>query len=243
MAEPPLSEVPVLILGESHSIAISRAIEATDNQAFVSVDVRIGSDDSKINFESFNFYNPGKVVLAFGGTEHNIIGMIEGEPKFDFLWPPFDDFDIERTLVPAAAIEEMLLWRMRSGLTRALRVREVFDCPAYVLAPPPPFLSIDANTIVPKTFSALVEAGIAPAPIRRKLYAIQCKLTKSIYEEHGIAFIDAPRKTRDKDGFLLRKFWGRDPTHGNQHYGRILIRHLSNELGLEANTPGKKANV
>lgn len=243
MADLPLNDVPVLILGESHSVAISLAIAASDEQSLVSVDVRVDSEDSKINFDLFNFYNPDKIVLAFGGTEHNIVGMIEGEPKFDFLWPPFDDFDPERTLVPAAAIEEMLLWRIRSGLTRALRVRERFDCLAYALAPPPPFLSIDAKTILPSAFSALVEAGIAPAPIRRKLYAMQCALMKSLYEEHGIAFIDAPPKACDNDGFLLRKFWGREPTHGNQHYGRILLQHLSKELGLKANTARKKANV
>ncbi|KPF63742.1 hypothetical protein [Porphyrobacter sp. AAP60] len=243
MADPPLSEVPVLILGESHSTAISRAIDATHDDSLVSIDVRIGSDASKINFDLFKLYNPNKLVLAFGGTEHNIIGMIEGEPKFDFLWPPFEDFDTERTLVPAAVIEEVLRWRMQSGVIRALRVREHFDCPAYVLAPPPPFLEIDGKTILPKAFSELFEAGIAPAPIRRKLYAMQCTLMKSIYKEHGIAFITAPPKTRDKDGFLHRKFWGRDPTHGNQHYGRILIQHLNDALELDAKSPGKKANV
>lgn len=243
MADPSLSQVPVLILGESHSTAISRAIEVTDNQSLISIDVRTGSDSSKVNFSLFDFYRPDKIVLAFGGTEHNIIGMIEGEPKFDFLSPSFDDFDTDRTLVPAAAIEEMLLWRMNSGLTRALRVRETFDCPAYAIAPPPPFLSIDAKTVLPSAYLALVEAGIAPAQIRRKLYAMQCTLMKSLYEEHGIAFIEAPRKVCDEDGFLLRKFWSSDPSHGNQHYGRILIQHLSKELGLKTKTPGEKANV
>lgn len=243
MADPSLNQVPVLILGESHSTAISRAIEITDNEALKSVDVRIDSDSTKVNFDLFNFYRPDKIVLAFGGTEHNIIGLIEGEPKFDFLSPSFDDFDMDRTLVPAAAIEEMLLWRMNSGLTRALRVRETFDCPAYALAPPPPFLSIDSKTVLPSAYLALVEAGITPAQIRRKLYVMQCTLMKSLYEEHGIAFIEAPRKACDKDGFLLRKFWSRDPSHGNQHYGRILIQHLSRELGLKTKTPGEKANV
>jgi hypothetical protein len=242
-ADQPPTEVPVLILGESHTIILARAVENAENSPFVSVDVRSGSDDSKINFDLFSFFRPGKVVLAFGGNEHNIIGMFEAEPKYDFLLPPFDDFDTGRTLIPAAAIEEVIHLRLHGGVKRALRARQLFDCPAYTLAPPPPFLAIDDRTTMPKAFSDLLDAGVAPAPIRRKLYALQCALMKSVYEEHGVAFIDAPREARDADGFLLRKLWGRDPTHGNLRYGRLLIQHLADQLGLEAEAIGKKANV
>jgi hypothetical protein len=242
-ADQPHIEVPALVLGDSHAVVLARAIESTKNDLIVSVDVRPGSVESKINTDLFDFYKTDKLILAFGGTEHNIIGLIEAEPKFDFLWPPFDDFDMERTLIPASAIEEMIGLRMRGGLKRALRAREMFDCPAYAIAPPPPFLAIDEKTILPKAFFALLEAGVAPAPLRRKLYAVQCALMKALYEEHGITFIEAPRKACDKDGFLLRKFWSSDPTHGNRQYGRMLIQHLSNELGLEVKAPGKKVDV
>lgn len=243
MADHPLTDVPVLILGESHTTAISRAIETGDEAPFVSIDVRIGSDDSKINFELFDFYKPDHLVLAFGGTEHNIIGMIEGEPKFDFLWPPFDDYDTQRTLIPASAIEEMLGLRLQGGVKRALQVREMFDCPAYALAPPPPFRAIDEKTTLPKAFSSLLEAGIAPAPIRRKLYAMQCAVMKSQYEDIGIRLIAAPNRTCDEDGFLKRKFWGRDPTHGNRHYGNEMMRHLRQKLRLNPEASRKKADV
>ncbi len=238
----PHIEIPALILGESHSVVLARAIESTANNLFVSIDVRQGSGESKINIDLFDFYKPGKLILSFGGTEHNIIGLFEAEPKFDFLWPPFDDFDMDRTLIPAAAVEEMIGLRLRGGLKRALRVRELFDCPAYVLAPPPPFLAIDARAVLPKAFLPLLEAGIAPASIRRKLYAVQCAMMKALYAEHGITFIEVPREASDKDGFLLRQYWSSDPTHGNRRYGRMLIQHLSSELGLETTAPGSKAN-
>lgn len=241
-ADHPLTEIPVLILGESHTIVLARAIENTGDSRFASVDVRPGSDGSKINLDLFSFYRPDNMVLAFGGNEHNIIGMFEGEPKFDFLLPPFEDFDAGRTLITANGIEEMIYLRLRGGLKRALRAREQFDCPAFALAPPPPVLGVDEKTTLPKAFSALLEAGVAPAPIRRKLYAMQCAVMKSLYEEHGISFIDAPRVVRDNDGFLLRRFWGRDPTHGNLRYGRVMLQHLSDELGLEAKAVGQKAN-
>lgn len=243
MADQPLTEIPILVLGESHSTAISRAIEIGSDVPFVSIDVRTGSDKLKINFDLFNFYKPDNLVLAFGGTEHNIIGMIEGDPKFDFVWPPFDDFDTDRMFVPASAIEEVFYLRLQSGLGRALKAREQFDCPVYALAPPPPFLAIDEQTTLPKAFAALLEAGIAPAPIRRKMYAVQCAVMKSLYEQHDIPLINAPRKACDEDGFLTRRYWGRDPTHGNKHYGLLLIQHLSHKLGLKAQAKGKTADV
>ncbi|WP_379923044.1 hypothetical protein [Erythrobacter sp. R86502] len=242
MADAALTEVPILILGESHSTAISRAIEIEEDIPFVSIDVRTGSDKSKINYELFSFYRPEKLVLAFGGTEHNIIGMIEGEPKYDFLWPPFDDFDTERTLIPASAIEEILALRIKSGLRRALRVRELFDCPVFALAPPPPFLAIDDAAALPKAFASLLEAGIAPAPIRRKLYAVQCAVMQSHYGSHDIPLISAPKKACDANGYILRKLWGRDPTHGNRHYGRILVQHLRDKLGVKENAAEKKTD-
>lgn len=242
-ADQPHIEVPALILGESHAVVLARAIEVTKHDLFVSVDVRRGSDASKVNFGLFDFYKPSKLILAFGGTEHNIIGLIEAENRFDFLWPPFDDFDMDRTLIPAAAIEDVIGLRMRGGIKRALRARQMFDCPAYALAPPPPFFAIDDRTLLPKAFLPLLEAGVAPALIRRKLYAVQCAMMKALYAEHGIGFIDAPSESSDKDGFLLRKYWSSDPTHGNRRYGRLLLQHLSNELELEAKAPGEKADV
>ena len=243
MADRPLTDVPVLILGESHSTAISRAIDASGETGFIAIDVRKDSDDSKINFDLFNCYRPEHLVLAFGGTEHNIVGMMEGEPKFDFLWPPYEDFDADRTFMTASAIEELLHHRMQSGVKRALRAAAGFDCPLYAVAPPPPFLEIDDQTAFPRAFSAVLEAGIAPAPIRRKIYAMQCEMMKALYAEHGIRFLGAPPKAFDEDGFLQRSLWGREPTHGNRRYGQVLIAYLKRKLGLDAGVAGKKADA
>ncbi len=232
MAENALTNMSVLILGESHCTAISRAIGDDVQDEFVAIDVRIGADASKVNFDLFSTFSPSKVLLAFGGTEHNVVGLIESEPRFDFLWPPFDDFDDDRCLVPASAIKEVIAYRVQSGLRRAMLVREQFSCPAFVLAPPPPFRAIDEKAQLPKAFTALLAAGIAPAALRRKLYAVQCDVMRSQYEALDIPFIPAPQNATDEDGYLLRKFWNRDPTHGNPAYGRAVIKHLRNKLDV-----------
>ena len=232
MAKQALTIVPVLVLGESHCTAISRALRHDIQDQFITIDVRTGADASKINFDLFSRIAPRTLVLAFGGTEHNIIGLIEAEPKFDFLWPPFDDLDPARCLIPASAVEQLLHNRMQSALGRAMAVRERFDCPTYAVAPPPPFLTIDEKALLPKSFAGLIEAGIAPAPLRRKLYALQCEVMLRAYKRHGIEMIPAPAGATDEDGYLHRWMWNRDPTHGNRNYGKLVLDHLRNKLDV-----------
>lgn len=224
--------VAVLILGESHCTAISRAIPDDLRDKFIAIDVRKGADSSKINDGLFAGIRPERLVLTFGGTEHNIIGLIEADPSFDFVWPPFDDPDAGRSLIPASALEELIRYRLESSLQRALHVRSRFDCPAFALAPPPPFRAVDEKTKLPSAFSELLDAGITPAAVRRKLYAVQCHVMRNAYACHDIPFIAAPTVASDVDGYLLRKLWNRDPTHGNPAYGQLVLNHLEAELNV-----------
>ncbi|WP_126665538.1 hypothetical protein [Croceibacterium ferulae] len=225
----------VLILGESHANAIARAIKAADETDFVAIDVRNRSSAAsggKIDFDSFAGYRPRHLVLAFGGTENNLVGLIETDPPFDLVCPPYENIKDGRTLVPFAAIEEILSRRLQSGLQRALEVRSHFDCPVHALAPPPPFWSFDQRTQVPNAFADLIEAGIAPPSVRRKLYSVLCDAMRKAYLEHGIEFVAAPPSSQDEKSFLLRSLWDKDPTHGNAAYGRCVLEHLREELNV-----------
>lgn len=226
------NDVEVLILGESHTTAISRAIADRIQDKFVCIDVRKGAGTSKVNEELFANIKPSKLILAFGGTEHNIIGMIESDPPFDLLWPPYDEIAPERMLIPASALEDMVRHRLESSVQRALMVRSMFNCPAFAIAPPPPFSAIDEKTKLPSAFTDLLEAGISPARIRRKLYSLQCHVMRETYAEHGIPFIFAPSAATDDEGFLLRRLWNRDPTHGNPHYGALMLDQIEERLGV-----------
>ena len=226
------TKVEVLVLGESHSTAISRAIPDDLQDKFIGIDVRKGADSSKVNDSLFQGIEPQKLVLAFGGTEHNIIGLVEAEQNFDFVWPAFDDFDHQRCLVPASALEELIRYRLESSLLRALHVRRQFRCAAFALAPPPPFRAIDEKARLPSAFGDLLALGITPATIRRKFYSVQCQVMRETYARHEIAFLEAPAKSMDAEGYLHRKLWNRDPTHGNPAYGELVLKHLEAELDV-----------
>lgn len=229
------SDAAVLILGESHANALARAVEATGEINFTAIDVRnraAAPDVGRIDFASFEGYSPQHLVLAFGGTEHNLIGLIETDPPFDLVYPPYETIEPGRKLVPSAALEDILSRRLKAGLRRALEVRARFDCTVHALAPPPPFLAFDERTQLPTAFADLIQAGVAPPGVRRKLYAVLCDAMRKAYLEHGIELISAPPSSRDEQGFLLRTLWNKDPTHGNLAYGRCVIDHLKEELNV-----------
>lgn len=226
------NDLKILVLGESHTTAISKAVVKAMSRSIAAFDVRSRDKAEKFDIEPYQDLRPSALVLAFGGTEHNIVGLIEANPRFDFILPPFDDFDVTRQAIPASAIELLLSHRIKSGLGRALLVRAAFDCPVFALAPPPPFREIDEQTKLPSAFSGLLQSGITPAAIRRKLYAIQCHMMSKAYAEHGISLISAPTAALDSDGFLHRKLWGRDPTHGNERYGSLLLTHLTETIDV-----------
>lgn len=225
----------VLILGESHTNAVARAIEVAGEDDFVAIDVRNkgeATSGGKINFDSFAGYRPKHLVLAFGGTEHNILGLIETEPRFDFVWPPYETIEDGRTLVPSMAIQDLLAKRLQTALQRAIDVKARFNCSVRALAPPPPFLAFDERAKLPSAFAPLIEAGITPASVRLKLHAVLCTAMQKAYLEHGIELILAPLNSQDENGFLLRTLWNKDPTHGNATYGRLVLEHLKEELNV-----------
>lgn len=221
-----LQKLKIIILGESHATAISRAISENSVESIAAFDVRSRNASVSIDIDLYSSLKPSALVLAFGGTEHNIVGLIEAEPKFDFQWPPYADYDAERHVLPASSLELQLAHRMKGGLDRALAARSAFDCPTFALAPPPPFREIDERTKLPSAFAGLLEAGITPAPIRRKLYAMQCEMMRQAYAAYSIPFIAAPASAVDEDGYMHRHLWGRDPTHGNHRYGSLVLTHL-----------------
>lgn len=222
-------DIPILLLGESHANAIARAVDADALTDIVAIDVRNKEAGIKVDDSSFVHYRPDHLILAFGGTEHNVLGLIESEPKFDFVYPPYLDFADGRALIPSTAIEALLKERIAPAVERAMFARSCFasiGSTVHALAPPPPFLSMDQRVKLPKLFKPLLEAGITPANIRRKLYAVACKVIGESYASHGIKIIPAPTEALDDQGHLHRHLWDRDPTHGNDDYGRLVIGQL-----------------
>lgn len=221
----------LVFFGDSHAHALLRALTKYGGKEEISaVDIR------RIEGQTANPKNipPGlasdypadAVFCCLGGTEHNLLGLIESPEPFDFLMSPDDIITPGRKPVPHGLVKSALLSKLKTALSRMGEVRAQYNCPFTCVAPPPPFAEIDDKANLPRAFIPHLEKGMAPASLRRKLYELQIILLKAHCKSEGIVFMPAPRKARDPDGYLLRQCWDNDPTHGNARYGAAVIRQM-----------------
>lgn len=220
-----------VFFGDSHAHALIRAqAKWGDQDDLTVVDIRrVGggkTNDKTIPANLMQTYPADQVFCCLGGTEYNLLGLIESDEPFDFLLTPNDAVLPERTPVPCGLVRAALAARLRSALGRIGEVRVQYNCPFACVAPPPPFARIDDAANLPRAFLPHLAKGIAPASVRRKLYTVQMQLLEAHCRKEGIAFLPAPSAVQDDAGFLLRRYWKDDPTHGNAWYGAAVIEQM-----------------
>lgn len=166
------------------------------------------------------------VFCCFGGTEYNLLSLVEADEPTDFMFDRDDTVMPGRKIIPNGVVRAALALRLRSAHSRLQAVRAAYKCPLVCVAPPPPFLELGDPAGLPSAFTPLLARGITPAPIRRKWYRTQIDLLAAQCAADGIGLMAAPTSAQDAEGFLLRSFWTNDPTHGNAAYGSALIEQM-----------------
>ena len=66
--------------------------------------------------------------------------------------------------------------------------------------------------------------GVAPAPLRRKIYEIYEATLRDALADVGVRLLSAPAEACD-DGYLAEPYW-REATHANAAYGRLVLEQL-----------------
>lgn len=221
----------IVFLGDSHAHALIRALGRSSSDGDVTaVDVRRIEGDranaKEIPLTLAQTFPADVLFCCLGGTEYNLLGLIESAEPFDFMADADDSVLPGRKTVPNGLVRAALVSRMRSALGRMADVRAQYDCPFICVAPPPPFAVLDDTANLPRAFVPHLESGIAPASIRRKLYAVQVALLEAHCRNEGIGFMAAPAEALDSDGYLRREYWNNDPTHGNALYGQAVIGQM-----------------
>jgi hypothetical protein len=219
-----------LYIGDSHAHSILRALKLSPQQNLKAIDVRFADPDKPKTKDIPNNLRrrfPAKsVYFSLGGMEHNLVGLLEPEEKFDFMEGPEDDVDSTRHIIPHAVIRSALLWRLGSSFIRSEQIRQQFSGSMTYVAPPPPFREVDEDLQLPTAFAPHAGKGIVPARIRMKLYRLRNHLARQHWQSKGVGFLPPPVGAMDEDGFLLRSFWDRDPTHANANYGALVVDQI-----------------
>lgn len=174
---------------------------------------------------------PGARLLSFlGGNEHSVQSLLAHAQPYDFVWPRDSQAPLRDGHQPlsVAVIEQQLLGAMHLTLAQLTMIRIHHpQLPINHVLPPPPHANEARMRASPEVFGRLMEQhGVMPLDIRMKYYGLYCELFRTHLAPLGISCLAAPAEACDAGG-ALRDDYTQGCTHGNDAYGALVARQLS----------------
>jgi len=233
----------ILAFGDSHADALQRALKhraassVTDHVRVLRFSrVKNGKEIGDVSLDAAaamvaEASTDDLIASTIGGNQHQVFGLVEHSVAFDFI-------DLEGATndsPPCVLIPYRTIWAVFEGGLRGrdgqrlTTLREAAGRPIYHLTPPPPKES--AEHILKRHETSFREAGLAakgvtPAPIRLKLWRLQCAVLQSLCTEWDIHLLPPPEGTQTPEGFLKPEYYANDATHANAAYGELVLRQL-----------------
>ncbi len=172
------------------------------------------------------------VIACLGGNEHNALSIVQVEPKYDFApaRDPQASIDPDARFIPEGVIRGTLRGTMTQNVTTLSLIKEATRRPVVAVAPPPP-LPRQRVLERPKEFLGFFELRkLNEDRIRRKMWLSQLSLMEEICRERQIIFSEPPAEALDANGMLASAFWGKDASHGNDTYGKMMTCHILSQV-------------
>lgn len=238
---------PFLALGHSHIVALARGFDLLVHDGALAFETAVKCGFHYLHAGEFRpnltregredalhpaigdllaRYEPLPVILAVGGNEHNVLSILEAEPKYDFILAERPDLPLAAVaeIYPEAMAREILRDWMDDGLRLLRAIRAASRSPMAQMSPPPP-LPKSHVLAFPGDLLSDPAAGdrIAADALRFKMWRLACGLYRETCREAGVAFIEAPSDATDANGMMCELYRGGDPTHANDKFGRRML--------------------
>ncbi len=172
---------------------------------------------------------PDALLLICMGNEYNTMGMLRHPQPFDFEMPGSDmplDPDAEVIPYPLMKAQMQALAERNALLFWRFFNQAAPDIPTYVVPPPPPIPSESHILSFPGAFADRArEYGISPVGLRSKMWQLYCDVIRETVAGTSSTFFELPGVVLSR-GCLAQQFWQKDPTHGNEIYGRLILDYL-----------------
>lgn len=235
----------VLLIGDSHIYAIQAALDDArlvppgfDFEALRLAALKnnemIGDITLEAALERIAALAPRDIfVTLLRGNQFNTMGLIQHPQPFDVMMPgPFAEHVEEHAeIIPLQVICSFFADSLRNGYGRQLiRLKRASAAPVACLAPPAPKEDGDHILRGAETYfkeHGIDKIGVTPAPVRLKLWTLQQQSLQAFCLEHGIVFLDNPPEAREDTGYLKRRYYAGDATHGNRHYGSLVLAQVA----------------
>ncbi len=240
------------MIGDSHIYAIQAALEklklvppALDFEALrlgaakngkiagdVTLDGAIGKVKSLSRHDVF--------VALLRGNHFNSIGLIQHPQPFDILMPSESPEGLrsDAHVIPVQMLRSCFEESLTSGYgEHLLQLRR--SCAARMVCLTPPAPKEDAEHIKKgaETYFrdlGINEIGVTPAPLRLKLWTLQQQALEAFCRANDIIYFDNPPDARDAAGFLKRKYYAGDATHGNKEYGSRVLWQIAGLMEMQS---------
>lgn len=227
----PRRKVPVLVVGNSHTGALSQALDPGKDPGVLIVRVagRDGTPYPRLRHPLLARYQPQVVVSVIAGNHHNAIGLLEAPEPYDFMLPERSGTLPGRRIVPLAEVAAAIEAHMAPHLVRLDRLLGAYKgVPAAHVAGPPPIADEAHIKTYPGNYAppSGLNPEVTPRSVRMKIYLLQNRLIAAHCKARGIAFLPPPAGGLDAEGFLAPECRKEDPTHGNAVYGRHVLEEI-----------------
>ena len=238
----------VLLIGHSHTQCIFDAYGASLRDVVELDVIRLHRDKIVGSEPSFGKYIADQVAgfakasvregapydlvaSLMGGNTHNIVGLVEMTPPFDFVLSTQSSLrpSAHATLLPERLVRTVLQQRIETIFTGMKVIREMYGELMICLESPPPIGDDDyVRRHLDEHFQKDFKSGrdIVSAELRYKLW----KLASGIYSERcaqlGIPYVTCPEETMVNGRYLRPEGYPGNVTHGNKWYGELVLRNV-----------------
>lgn len=232
----------ILIVGDSHTDAIKRAIKLRKANiphhisAYRFSKLKDGQPFGDMSLEEVaaqaqQMEADDVLVSTIGGNQHQVFGLIQHPRPFDFHLPGSElPMQPESEVIPYRMMWDVFAGGLRGRDGSQMRhLRQAASCRMVHLTPPPP--KEDEAHILRRFEShfakqGLAEQGVTAAPLRLKLWLLQVRVLQALSAEIGITLLPPPPGTQTDDGYLKPEYYANDATHANGEYGALVLLQL-----------------
>lgn len=240
-AAQPVDDGParILIFGDSHSHAIAQAVDSRGDPTIrVIRRAREEALDPRREIMSFeNFLSEiarcrpqDLVVSVLSGNFHLMVSTLEHARSFDMLDYGQDAADNKASeYIPRRAMEsyfEQSIARKESDRLRLMKAATTARL-AHLSSPPPKYDNDHIARHHAKNLgSKKNDYGIASPDKRLRFFLLHQRIAEAHCDALGVDYLRPPPQAVNPKGFLRKKYWRSDASHGNRDYGALVVDQL-----------------
>ncbi len=219
----------IVFIGHSHIICIRKAYELVENELLYqakfiylrdSCFLKDVSVKAKFSFSASDLESIRSAMLA-ESDEDTIIALCPTGNEHAIV-------SLSAEISAADVILKRLSNMLKNDCSKWISALAEFAPGRVLVFPPPPPIASESFILAnPGRFAErFAKFGVTSAPIRFKAWAHQNQLICAEAEKAGAEFIGLPDEVFDDEGFLAQCYYGSDPTHGSETYGKLMLDYV-----------------